>query len=116
MLRYKHLTEHEVNAWARPDSSGVSGPAEQWRSAGDVFAIRVRDTWLYPSFQFADERPKPGVRSAVREFRSHGASDWELALWFGTQDPSLRATPADLLDGSPGDVARAARRVFETPV
>lgn len=113
---YAQFTEAEVDAGARRHADSETQTARQWRDGGHVFAVTAQDELLFPAFQFANGLPRPEVREAVREFRSRDASDWDLALWFGNQDPLLRACPAELLDDNPDDVTVAAHRVFETPV
>ena len=116
MTHYDHLTDDEVNDHARGRVGDTEMAAQRWLAAGDVFAVGSPDSRLYPAFQFSRGLPKPAVRQAVEVFRCHGASEWEIALWFSSPNPWLRATPAEVLDEHPSEVAGAAARVFETPV
>jgi hypothetical protein len=113
---YDQLSEDRINDHARGRVADTEMAAQRWLVAGDIFGVGPRDSRMYPAFQFSRGIPKPVVQCVVEEFRSHGASDWEIALWFSTPNPWLRATPSDVLDENPSQVTGAAARVFQTPV
>ena len=100
-----------------PDSGAAdSSQLDRWRRDGKVVAVTHRESAVaYPAFQFNDGRPDANLREPIRVFREHGASDWQIALWFTTLNPWLRAAPADVIDERPTDVAFAASRTFDFP-
>jgi len=107
-----HLSAADVASLATGEEDSV-GAARRWQDDGEIFGVELEDEILYPAFQFVRGRPSPHLQEAIQTFRAHGASDWELALWFDSPNPWLRSAPIDALDEHPGQVVAAARRAFE---
>jgi hypothetical protein len=62
---------------------------ELWRAKKDVFAVTDHNGCLmYPSFQFENNRPIKTI-SAILHKTPPDISDWEVALWFETQNEYL---------------------------
>ncbi|HEX8085463.1 MAG TPA: hypothetical protein VF529_14310 [Solirubrobacteraceae bacterium] len=106
-LRRRFAAEHQ--------EAPVSPAIERWVERGDAFVIEWGDQLLCPDFQFVGAEPRPVIRQVIEQFREHGASDWELALWFATPNQWLRGAPVDALDDAPERVAFAAQRTFDFP-
>jgi hypothetical protein len=52
---------------------------ERLRDRGELFAVRDRDEWLYPAWQFGPGGSVPsGVREAVKAARSAGLDETRL--------------------------------------
>ncbi|MFL5959046.1 MAG: hypothetical protein ACJ75G_02095 [Gaiellaceae bacterium] len=52
---------------------------ERLREAGELFAVRDREEWLYPAWQFGPGGAIPaGVREAVKEARAVGLDETRL--------------------------------------
>jgi hypothetical protein len=65
---------------------------ERLREDGELFAVRDRDEWLYPAWQFGPGGSIPkGVREAVKAARSAGLDEARLV--------ALLKRPAGLLGG-----------------
>jgi hypothetical protein len=63
---------------------------EKLRSRGELFAVRDRDEWLYPAWQFGPGGSIPdGVREAVKAARNAGLDEARLV--------ALLRRPAGLL-------------------
>jgi hypothetical protein len=63
---------------------------EKLRSRGELFAVRYRDEWLYPAWQFGPGGSIPtGVREAVKAARAAGLDETRLV--------ALLRRPAGLL-------------------
>ncbi len=116
LARFEQLSVDRTGSIAAPGGVPDRLTAERWRAAGEIFAVTHEDSTVYPAFQFAKGAPKPVVGEAVRRFRSRGASEWEVALWFTTSNPWLGAIPAEVLDDRPDAVIGAVVRAFDYPV
>lgn len=122
-LRVAFLSEQEtwtpadVARFAGSRARNVSATAARWRADGLVFAIEHEGQLRYPAFQFDldERRPKEIVADILAVFRSHEASDWEIALWFTSIQPALGAAPATALDSAPAAVLDAAQATYVTP-
>jgi hypothetical protein len=65
---------------------------ESLRERGELFAVRDRDEWLYPAWQFGPGGSIPsGVREAVRAARAAGLDETRLL--------ALLRRPAGLVGG-----------------
>ena len=66
---------------------------EQLRDRGELFAVRDRDEWLYPAWQFGPGGSIPkGVREAVKAARAVGLDETRLL--------ALLRRPAGMLGAS----------------
>jgi hypothetical protein len=66
---------------------------ERLRDLGELFAVRDRDEWLYPAWQFGPGGSIPeGVREAVKAARSAGLDEARLV--------ALLRRPAGLVGGN----------------
>lgn len=105
-------TSSEVADAANSRASNRASLANRWREERKVFAIRVGDQQLYPSFQFdEDGRPLKAVAMALEHLAAEKLSDWQTALWFTSPTGWLGGRrPVDLLGEEPDAVGAAAER------
>jgi hypothetical protein len=104
------LTSAEVHRLAGYRGGNVSQTASAWKRQGLIFGVRHGGRDHYPAFQFADGRPRPGVRAALAALPA-GMSPWQIAFWWVTGNGWLDgATPAETLERDPEAVAGAAAR------
>ena len=76
---------------------------ERRRDLGELFAVRDRDEWLYPAWQFGPDGSIPaGVRQAVKTARAAGLDEARLV--------ALLRRPAGLVGGG-----RLLDLLFEGP-
>lgn len=106
------LTSSEVADAASSRASNRASLANRWREEGKVFAIRLGDRQLYPSFQLGEDgRPLKAVAMAREHLAAGKLSDWQTALWFTSPTGWLGGRrPVDVLSEEPDAVAMAAER------
>lgn len=78
---------------------GVSRQAVHQRaSRGSLLAVADADGVRYPTWQFRDGAPVPGLLRLVRSSRDAGVDDAALASWIESDDERLAAIAAGDLD------------------
>ena len=121
-LRARYLLE--TKAWTAADIhehmhggllANPSEPASRWRREKKVFAVRTGRAQLFPSFQFADGRPRPIIAEVLKRLPDD-MTPWQIAFWFRGGNGWLDGrSPEEALDDRDG-VLEAAERLHETAI
>ena len=121
-LRARYLLE--TKTWTAADIhehmhggqlANPSEPASRWRREKKVFAVRSGRAQLFPSFQFADGRPRPVIADVLKRLPDD-MTPWQIAFWFRGGNGWLDGrSPEDALDDRDG-VLEAAERLHETAI
>ena len=121
-LRKRYLLE--TKAWTAADIhehmhggqlANPSEPASRWRREKKVFAVRGGRARLFPSFQFADGRPRPIIAEVLKRLPDD-MTPWQIAFWFRGGNGWLDGrSPEEALDDRDG-VLEAAERLHETAI
>jgi hypothetical protein len=73
------LTTPLPGSWLSSRLGVSSSEIERLRERGELFAVRDRDEWLYPAWQFGPGGSVPlGVREAVKTARAAGLDETRL--------------------------------------
>jgi len=73
------LTTPLPGSWLSSRLGISSSEIERLRERGELFAVRDRDEWLYPAWQFGPGGSIPqGVREAVKTARAAGLDETRL--------------------------------------
>ena len=121
-LRARYLLE--TKTWTASDiheymygkrQANPSEPASRWRRDGRVFAVRAGRGHLFPSFQFADGRPRPVIADVLKRLPDDMTA-WQIAFWFRSGNGWLDGrSPEEALEDREA-VLNAADRLRETVV
>jgi hypothetical protein len=102
----------DVRDQAGSNASNKSATAHRWKREGKIFAVKSADGDRFPAFQLKDGRPLPVISDVLKLLREQ-MTDWQIAFWFTSANPSLQMRrPADCLDERDA-VVSAARREAE---
>ena len=121
-LRARYLLE--TKTWTASDihecmhgkqQANPSEPASRWRREGRVFAVRAGRGHLFPSFQFADGRPRPVIADVLKRLPDD-MTPWQIAFWFRSGNGWLDGrSPEEALEDREG-LLNAADRLRETAI
>jgi hypothetical protein len=102
----------EVSSLAGHTAGNASATASRWKKAGRIFSITTSEGERYPSFQFAEGKPRAVIRALLLALRP-GMSDWQIAFWFVSANSFLGGDrPVDRLNEA-NLLIRAAERERE---
>lgn len=104
------MTSTDLQRRARHPGGRLSRRASAWKRRRLIFGVPHGGRDLYPTFQFAKGRPKPGVR-AVLAALPDGMTPWQIAFWWVTGNGWIDgATPAEMFEHDAEAVIYAALR------
>ena len=108
LTRNKLITSYDIHVLSGCKSTNTSEPASRWKREGRIFAVRGRKTFLYPSFQFLNGKPRPIIK-AVLDIIAEDFSSWQIAFWFESGNGWLDGEePQDCLNQKE-DILQAAK-------
>lgn len=112
---YEVLAAEQVHALCGSSARNRAALAARWRSERRIFGIPRQRRWLFPRFQFDEERGRPkAVIAATLAALGDAVGPWQTAVWFTSENGWLDGRrPVDLLDRDPDAVVDAARAVSD---
>ena len=107
LTRNKLITSYDIHVLSGSKSTNTSVTASQWKRNGRIFAVVGTKSFVYPSFQFLNGKPRPIIK-AVLDIIAEDFSSWEIAFWFETENSWLDGKrPQDCLNQKE-DILQAA--------
>lgn len=88
----------ELAKQAGHEARNRSATANRWKKSRQIFSVVVGGRELFPTFQFANGRPKPVIAEVLSTLPS-GMSNWQIAFWFVSSNSWLDGrAPVELLE------------------